>query len=538
MDLARIGIARLRAADPGMRGAVDRLAGVLDFRVPGLGPEAILVMRSLQLRSRMRLEAVANDARGAAVLGRALQETLGRARRSASRISGSSPGPETGAVYFADMAELMACLARDWLEGRAASRWWWRVLLRDRPAERVVVDHCLRHPESMPSMLGQLASTSHALRFALSIREADARVLARAMVEAFAVEHDVDELIAEQGGASPGPPTPASTQARRIEAALPECRHDSLPPLATLLLALGLGLHRIPAGVRSPAFPEFARRTAASRARVRDLQREPLLRPMPLQEAAAPSPDPPRAFERSRLPSREPDLLVRGPSTMPIAKAIGSVPQARAHAQPARQPAGTTREGSAAPVTDASPAAREAPSRVRAVPFVAPTLAGGRAEIACETRFGGIFYVLNAALHMGLYGDFTQPRRRGLAASPWDFLAVCGRDRFGKRFVADPAWRLLAGLAGRAPEDEPGQDLDPECVRRVMERIALALGERRPRRAIAKLVLADASVIDTGTRVDVHLALARLPLCVRYAGLDRDPGWIPAAGRRVAFHFA
>jgi hypothetical protein len=24
---------------------------------------------------------------------------------------------------------------------------------------------------------------------------------------------------------------------------------------------------------------------------------------------------------------------------------------------------------------------------------------------------------------------------------------------------------------------------------------------------------------------------------VRLAGLDRDPGWVPAAGRRVAFHY-
>ena len=28
-----------------------------------------------------------------------------------------------------------------------------------------------------------------------------------------------------------------------------------------------------------------------------------------------------------------------------------------------------------------------------------------------------------------------------------------------------------------------------------------------------------------------------LPLAVRFAGLDRDPGWIPAAGCDVRFHF-
>jgi hypothetical protein len=38
--------------------------------------------------------------------------------------------------------------------------------------------------------------------------------------------------------------------------------------------------------------------------------------------------------------------------------------------------------------------------------------------------------------------------------------------------------------------------------------------------------------------VDVHLSLADLPLAIRVAGLDRDAGWIPAAGRDLRFHFS
>ena len=39
------------------------------------------------------------------------------------------------------------------------------------------------------------------------------------------------------------------------------------------------------------------------------------------------------------------------------------------------------------------------------------------------------------------------------------------------------------------------------------------------------------------THLDAHLLLADLPLEVRLAGLDRDPGWVPAAGRYIRFHF-
>jgi hypothetical protein len=41
----------------------------------------------------------------------------------------------------------------------------------------------------------------------------------------------------------------------------------------------------------------------------------------------------------------------------------------------------------------------------------------------------------------------------------------------------------------------------------------------------------------SSSTLDVRLSLATLPLPIRAAGLDRDPGWIPAAGRSLVFHF-
>ena len=38
-------------------------------------------------------------------------------------------------------------------------------------------------------------------------------------------------------------------------------------------------------------------------------------------------------------------------------------------------------------------------------------------------------------------------------------------------------------------------------------------------------------------RVEVTFSLAELPIAVRLAGLDRDPGWLPAEGRSVYFSF-
>ena len=68
-------------------------------------------------------------------------------------------------------------------------------------------------------------------------------------------------------------------------------------------------------------------------------------------------------------------------------------------------------------------------------------------------------------------------------------------------------------------------------------RVALALGARAVRPAMRRLVCRPARVEVGAARVDIRSPLADLPIDVRLAGLDRDPGWIPAAGRFVAFHY-
>jgi hypothetical protein len=46
-----------------------------------------------------------------------------------------------------------------------------------------------------------------------------------------------------------------------------------------------------------------------------------------------------------------------------------------------------------------------------------------------------------------------------------------------------------------------------------------------------------ARVFVTAARVDVMFALNQLPIEIRRSGLDRDPGWVPAAGRFISFHY-
>jgi hypothetical protein len=77
----------------------------------------------------------------------------------------------------------------------------------------------------------------------------------------------------------------------------------------------------------------------------------------------------------------------------------------------------------------------------------------------------------------------------------------------------------------------------------IRARLGRALGLRGIRsehlgEALSAVLLEhQARVLVTATDLDVFLSLEQHPIQIRLAGLDRDAGWVPAAGRYVTFHF-
>jgi hypothetical protein len=176
-----------------------------------------------------------------------------------------------------------------------------------------------------------------------------------------------------------------------------------------------------------------------------------------------------------------------------------------------------------------------------------------------ETQLGGVFYLINLGQSLGLYGDFTTPDEPGIQLNIWDFIALLGRELAGDEIESDPIWPLLARLAQREEGDLLGSGFEPEedyelsdskratCPRvaawvdrlmpYVRERLRKGLGleaEDDPGPIVCRH---PARVCLTPTHFDVYFSLARLPIAIRLSGLDRNPGWVPAAGRFIAFHF-
>jgi hypothetical protein len=527
-------LARLRAAT---------LLSSAALTPPGVSPAAILILRRLQDPMPGRLGLRGGGIRLPDEWERAVRSQVDVFARRAVRPAREGTADAADAVLFADHAELLACLARDWLRG-ALQRWWWRALLPDRDAVIAVARAWLERPECIPAAMIHLAESGDGAPFVARLGRRVVRDLLEAVLAAhalpelraalapiFAAESPTDVTAADRTPAHGEPlhegdrgvPPPWRSGALHATAAFSDTISDAF-------IGVCGALHQEPHRVRSRDFAVQTGRWAALQSSVsagratqrrstpeekraagaesRDAISDPRDEEAPTARQSEPlSPAPERPIEQEMMtdaPER-----VRRPDTQPAqdahAQAIETERIADRHEQMVRQ---------------------------------------ALDELRIETRFGGVFFLVNLALLIGLYGDFTRPARRGLSLPIWDFVALVSERLAGAGLREDPVWRLLAHLANRNEAQEPGYALSPRrqaALRRWLARLSPRLRERLvealgPDTTVV-LLERRAHVWVTPTRLDATFALAELPVEVRCSGLDRDPGWVPAAGRSLYFHF-
>jgi hypothetical protein len=629
--LARV--PRRLAGAPRLRPWLERWLADCEPARHGLPPEAIVVVRRLQARwaEVVHADAAQRYARLAAVLAGAGRPALG---------TGSAE-----AVWFADEAELLACLARDAAAGALAACWWWPLLLRD-CAPGTARAAWLRAPQCVPRALQRLGSAL-AGRWLASwpgpVREALLAGLVRTFIVAPAVrahvlQHGLHGPEAARTGSIAYPPAQGLqrlcdtllTDPR--SAAGGEClerwaREDAAAPsiapvqeggaTSSVAPAQGDQVAGVPAGVPRPGLDQEARPGPLRHGA-----------PSPGGEAASRGPQSSMSF-MSFMSSRPPAGTVvpdrtaapaaPAPQDVPLAAIDGSRPDAQEQrSRPEAAPPGR-RLRPGAQIQYAGPNQQAGPD-LQAEPLPLPLACLPEPALELDTASGGVFFLLNAALQLGLYGDFTQPLYRGLDASPWRFLRLAASalgapvpatdglaDWLARRGADDnrrrapwhcpPSWLepfadapgawhaildqgllrlrhpagfdLLREAAGASCNARIAAELErlgvapgqlrcsgvqvarPSAPRRaprdpwalmwplLRARLALALDlPPRPQRLLADTLLRlPARLHDAGERVELHFSLDALPLAVRLSGLDRDPGWIPAAACDVRFYF-
>ncbi len=547
-----------------------------------------------------------------------------------------------------------------------------------------VIRRLLEEPEHVPAALELLAAWGAAVSFAQTVAPAIALDLAARVAGAFAAPELRAALVAPDAGAEDSSALPARSRERELpaERLTPEATTAALLPEQALMVCTGLALRRAPTVARGRAFaeqvrrwraaaavgdavpgPEGAAHAAAGPALATQTPPTPPHRdPTPgaphraAADTAAPVPDPvpdhgrhvgePTVVaERAESTPRPMRSVHRVAGVTPVTRAATTrpAPTRRAVAQERDEPPPPSvsdarpqpsQRATATPPPGGRPQAAAAPRvRVPAESKGAPTRRAppaphepalvdtGDLALEVQTELGGLFYLLNLALALELYGDFTAPLEPGIGLNPWEFVDLLGTWLLGRR-SDDPIWGLLASLAGRDHDEARGRGFRPPpawrvppkwlepfehhgtwCwsaaagvlrivhpagfavtavprttaapeaqLRRELRRLrplmpvaARTSLTREPSRPLARWIArlggyADARlrvalalgahtrvgpvllehrarVLVSPSHVDVVLKLAELPLEVRIAGLDRNPGWIPAAGRHVALHF-
>ena len=603
--IGRLRITGTRGDPVGTRLRAARLLDADAFRPPGLPPSAILCIRTLRDRLPGQFPAAGSAIRPPGNWSRALASRIETLARYARRPALDPALDDVPAVLFIDPSELIACLARDWIDGSAIRRWWWQPWLRGAGVEMALLKLCDQHPIDLPAALNLLARSGDVIRFARRLSPAAVERLIGNMLTTFALS-DLSVALTDRGetvddAADDLPPTEPGAPWQRIA---PESADRALTPAARGLVGIGLTLARAPLIARRPEYAESTRHWVRYQLAPRSSEaaRPPRENPAfaPRQTTLSAAQDPVNVPDRSADDVQAP---IMPPSEQTI-DAASETPERLETAFPAA-------ESVDAALIPAVSEPLETAAEIRAIP----------AE-AINTAYGGIFYLVNLALYLGLYGDASTPRQSGIDLPLWDFVALVGERLVGEALHADPVWALLARLAGRPETDRPGADFTPsdrwhipaDWLRAFPEpgiwrwnvsggrlmidhpagfrAVDVPLPEQdgvsdllhtltEPYRGTAAFELARAPIIPltttelirwldwlmayidarlkrafnleepiggflcrhparihaTGAHLDIILSLQTLPIEIRFAGLDRDPGWIPAAATSIRFHF-
>ncbi|MBC5783438.1 hypothetical protein H8N03_10820 [Ramlibacter sp. USB13] len=535
------------AGRPTARERLERWLADADPARHGLPREAIVVVR------RMRARWSQVTSRDAQVRHAPLAAALGAAARPARGESGD-------VVWFADEAELLACLAQDALAGRLALCWWWRLVL-PMVAPAAARARWMAEPRAVPRAVLRLGEAAAVAWFA-QWTPSERRALLGALAQVFPVAPEVLQWAdTAEAGPEAGrvPPAPRDVRQRAASALLrkprrtPQRAEECLQRLAAALAADPMAGLRLPMARRDrqdgeghldPREPQQASRSHEGREAQPAGRAQRSTGPRGVRPAVSIA-SPPRAGALPAHASSRRGVAAQAPLP-PATLSLDRMPAQRGGAE---APAGVPHAfETLAPGQLGPEAPPHGPAAARALDG-APAVAAQ--EHVIDTRFAGLLFLLNAALEAGLYGDFTRPLHAGLACSPWRFLFAAGDALGGRAFRRDPLAGWLRHHAGRPRhwrhactrllraawgEEVPLANVQDTPWPLLRLRLALAL-DLPPTRAVALVLRVPGRVRASADRLDVHMALADLPLAVRMAGLDRDPGWIPAAGRDVRFHF-
>ncbi len=663
----------------------ERLFGAGNILPSGLPPKAIICIKNLRDPAPQTLSLKSNDIRSSAAWEKSVAREIEKLFRRAFRPYNESVPAHAESVIFLNKAELLACLADDWCGAMLNQNWWWRSLFRHLDRTQTVADIWVEAVQYAPHALQILAKNNTVAAFVNKLQPAEAEKLLRRMIEVFSLYKLQNALDAPFIAEKKSVPQKygvrldkkKSTEQKKAEflretfisKLVPEINFRPLAFEKKILLAVGLTLARAPRAVRAAKFAAELRtlkiesglpqKTEMRKTEITSQKQEIYIEQFEKNIKTLTEKREKRSpvifskseieIEKSTEQKKETDFEKTENLKIQTTEKQKKISETKAEIKPPRKPENKTAEiifqsFKAEKSVDFDKPENESKDvqfnqdeknikevKAERKPEKFSIFSGETAEeiepetepfeIIIRTNFGGVFYLLNLALYLKLYRDFSEPLGDEIELNIWDFVALLSREFLGEKIQDDPVWNLLGRLAGRGDEDF-GSDLtvsgewriSPDWLKtftskekwfwsknsdRLVVRHSenfciidvekndskdqleneleiykeyfgeiveaeifeispeLSASERwlknlfgfTERRLLQSLEIEtrgklneilfeqQATVAISETHFDATFSLADLPLQVRFSGLDRDPGWIPAAGKYVGFHF-
>lgn len=546
-------ILRLRVFDQGgsdldplaLRGRLESVLSDVSLQ-PRLPPSATLFIRKLNDPLPGSIQLDSPHARAPQAWRHAFQTRFDQLVSSAARPAHGFVADSVESVVFYDYAELLACLTADWCSGSALRRWWWQALIKRGDLSRLVRQMWREKIEYVPAALEHVVRKGVLVEFVSQLSDVEVREIVQRVLQTFGLTQITRIESADFFSVCAAPQVEHVAQLRSEmpwRFVVPESTSPQLRPLQQFFVGIVLMVHRAPSRVRTLSFAREVEEWAEER--VVEVPQElaliieepPVIEFIEQQsEIAAPiRVDPiassPVVLRSDPPPEESVSSVVQKPEQIKIANAVFRYEE--------EEPP-VTREVVTSIAQTEQNIEEPPPLPEPIAPAIVPETLGA---VTIETNLGGLFYLINLAIFLEIYSDFTSPVEQFHDdLSIWDFVMMVGREINQDHDLDDPIWTGLQDLQDYHDNSENPEILSKpnwltDLLPHIKARLILALGIESEDSLADILLHHHARVTITHTHLDVFFSLSDHPIEIRLSGLDRNPGWVPAAGRFIAFHY-
>jgi hypothetical protein len=533
-----------------LRGRLENVLNDVSLQ-PRLPPSATLFIRKLNDPLPGSIQLDSPNPRAPEAWRHAFQTRFDQLVSSAARPAHGPVADSAESVVFYDYAELLASLTADWCSGVARTRWWWQALLKRGDLSQMIRQFWREKIEYVPAALEHVVRKGLVVEFVSRLSDVEVREIVQSVVQVFGVTRMTLIKAADFSVLDVAPKLIEEAQVRTVQMpwrdVVPESDTPQLRPVQQFFIGIVLMVHRAPMRVRTLT---FAREVERCVMQVQEKEKEPsAVEVLRAPQIHSPELTEPKYIDapKNLAPIRENPIAADPVALKPDPPPEGSVKSVVKIANATFKYEDVEIEPTVEVVAEPPPPPPVVQSE-QIVETTPPEIFQSLDAVVIETDLGGLFYLINLALFLEIYSDFTSPVEKFHDdLSIWDFVMIVGREINGERNLDDPIWTGLQDLQDvqdknpvhpvnhENPVTKPAwlTDLLPHLKARLI--LALGIDSEDP---LAEILLHHhARVTITPTHLDVFFSLAQHPIEIRLSGLDRNPGWVPAAGRFIAFHY-